>query len=97
MAKHELQVLIEELHGKYGLLKDGNVATYIPELGKADPDDFGICLVTSDGRIFETGDCDRAFTIQSVSKPFTFGMAIEELGHDIVRRSRAERRAVQLH
>jgi glutaminase len=84
MAKHELQVLIEELHGKYGLLKDGNVATYIPELGKADPDDFGICLVTSDGRMFDIGDCDRAFTIQSVSKPFTFGMAIEELGHDKV-------------
>jgi len=84
MAKHELQVLIEQLHGKYGLLKDGKVATYIPELGKADPDAFGICIATSDGRIFETGDCDRAFTIQSVSKPFTFGMAIEELGHDTV-------------
>ena len=82
MEKHELQSLIEDLHGKYRSLVEGEVATYIPELGKASADDFGICLVTSDGRIFETGDCDRPFTIQSISKPFTFGMAIEELGHE---------------
>src|SRR5215510_12578472 len=84
MEKHELQSLIEYLHHEYKSHNDGEVATYIPELGKADPSHFGICIVTSDGRIFETGDCDRAFTIQSVSKPFTFGMAIEELGHDTV-------------
>ena len=84
IEKHELQSLIEDLHGKYQSLAEGEVATYIPELGKANADDFGVCLVTSDGRIFETGDCDRPFTIQSMSKPFTFGMAIEELGHEKV-------------
>jgi glutaminase len=84
MEKHELQGLIERLHGKYESLNDGDVATYIPQLGKADPRDFGLCLVTSDGRVFETGDFARPFTIQSISKPFTFGMAIEELGHEKV-------------
>jgi glutaminase len=34
--------------------------------------------------LFESGDCNRAFTIQSISKPFTFGLAIDELGHDKV-------------
>src|SRR3990172_334752 len=84
MEKHELQSLIEHLHSQFKSRSGGQVATYIPELGKANPDHFGICLVTSDGRIFETGDCDRPFTIQSISKPFTFGMAIEELGHEKV-------------
>jgi glutaminase len=84
MEKHELQSLIEELYAEYRSLDDGQVATYIPELGKANPKHFGICLVTSDGRIFEAGDCDQTFTIQSISKPFTFGVAIEELGHDKV-------------
>src|SRR5215468_10412955 len=84
MEKHELQNLIEYLHGEYQPHTGGEVATYIPELGKANPNHFGICLVTSDGRIFETGDCDRPFTIQSISKPLTFGMAIEELGHEKV-------------
>src|SRR5262245_42789703 len=84
MEKHELQNLIEQLHSDYKSHRQGTVATYIPELGKADPNNFGISLVTADGRIIETGDCDQTFTIQSISKPFTFGMAIAELGHDRV-------------
>jgi len=80
-SRHEMQALVDEVHAKYLPLADGEVATYIPELGKASPDEFGVCLVTADGRIFEAGDCDRLFTIQSISKPFTFGMAIEECGH----------------
>ncbi len=81
---HEMQSLVESMHAKYKMLDEGEVATYIPELSKANPDDFGVCLVTADGRVFESGDCDRPFTIQSISKPFTFGMVIDELGHDKV-------------
>jgi glutaminase len=81
---HDLQRLIDQLHEEYTPLSDGEVATYIPELGKADPEHFGIALATADGRVFETGDCDQPFTIQSISKPFTFGMAVEELGSDRV-------------
>jgi glutaminase len=84
MEKHEVQFLIEHLHSKFESHTEGQVATYIPELGKANPDHLGICLVTSDGRIFQTGECDQPFTIQSISKPFTFGMAVEELGHEKV-------------
>jgi glutaminase len=79
-----MQLLVDRLHAKYRELSAGVVATYIPELSKANPDDFGVCLVTSDGRVFEAGDCDRAFTIQSISKPFAFGIAIDELGQEQV-------------
>jgi glutaminase len=78
--KHELQSLIETLYDRYGRCNDGAVATYIPELAKANPADFAICLTTADGRLFETGDSDRAFTLQSISKPFAYGIALEELG-----------------
>src|SRR5262245_45576031 len=84
METHELQIVIGELHHQYQTLNDGELATYIPELGRANPDHFGVCIATADGRIFEVGDCDQNFTIQSISKPFTFGMAIEELGHEKV-------------
>jgi len=84
MERHEIQILIEDLHREYQYNQNGEVATYIPELGKANPAHFGICIVTTDGRVFEVGDCDQPFTIQSISKPFTFGMAIEELGHEKV-------------
>ena len=80
MEKHRLQELIEELHYKHAKNNDGEVATYIPELGKANPDDFGICVVTADGKVYEVGDSRQQFTIQSISKPFTFGMALEIYG-----------------
>jgi glutaminase len=78
---HELQTMIDYLYGKFAPLTAGDVATYIPELAKADPESFAICLVTPDGKVFTAGDCDKPFTIQSISKPFTFGMVVEELGH----------------
>ena len=72
----ELQALVDDVHAKYAPLDEGAVATYIPELAKADPDAFGVCVATAEGQVFEAGDCDRSFTIQSISKPFTFGMAL---------------------
>jgi glutaminase len=81
---HELQSLVNTLHSKYGLNVTGQVATYIPELGKANPDHFAISLVATDGRTFEAGEVTQPFTIQSISKPFAFGLAVEELGADVV-------------
>lgn len=53
-----------DLHSKYQTASDGAVADYIPELALADPNWFGICVVTADGQVFEVGDCDPLFTIQ---------------------------------
>ena len=75
-----IQDVLDAIFEKYRHVDDGAVATYIPELSKADPTDFGICLVTADGHIFRAGDCDKEFTIQSMSKPFAFQMALEQHG-----------------
>ena len=56
------------------------VADYIPELGKADPTHFGISLATLDGHVYEVGDTKVPFTIQSMSKPFVFALALDTLG-----------------
>jgi glutaminase len=84
MEQHEIQATIEDLHQRYRPHTQGHVATYIPELANAHAEDFGIAIASAEGRVFETGDCDRLFTMQSISKPFTFGMALEEFGHDKV-------------
>lgn len=84
MQKHILQEIIDSLHTQYLKNNEGEIATYIPELGKANPAHFGISLATKDGRIFETGDSDQLFTIQSISKPFTYGMALEAFGQEKV-------------
>jgi glutaminase len=73
---------VQGTYEKYRGVNEGELATYIPELGKANPDHFGICVVTVDGQIFSAGDCEQEFTIQSICKPFAFQLALEELGRD---------------
>jgi glutaminase len=68
------------LHRRYAEDRTGEVATYIPELAAADPEWFGICIVTTDGHVYEAGDTRQPFTIQSISKAFTYGLAIEDQG-----------------
>ena len=75
-----IQEILDEIYEKYRNVDDGAVATYIPELGKANPADFGICMATADGHVFRAGDCDKEFTIQSMCKPFAFQMALEQDG-----------------
>jgi glutaminase len=75
---------LEELHARHAAVQEGEVATYIPELATADPSHFGICLATVDGALYEVGDTRVPFTIQSISKPLTYGLALERLGWDAV-------------
>jgi glutaminase len=67
-------------HADFSMETGGAVADYIPELGKADPEHFGISLATLDGHVYEVGDTGIPFTIQSMSKPFVFALALDTLG-----------------
>jgi glutaminase len=75
-----IQDYLETLHREFSGISEGEVATYIPELGKAKPNWFGICLVTATGTVYEVGVTRRSFTIQSISKPFVYGLALEDRG-----------------
>ena len=77
---------LAELHARVAEMDGGKVADYIPELGKADPTTFGIALATVDGEIYATGAADHGFTIQSVSKPFMYGYALQHYGRQFVLR-----------
>jgi glutaminase len=68
---------LHERHRGYGL---GKVADYIPELAQANPNWFGICIATRDGHVYEVGDTSQPFTIQSISKALTYGLALEDQG-----------------
>src|SRR5579862_264238 len=81
-ALSHIEEIVQYIHQKYKNVDDGEVATYIPELAKANPDHFGICLATVDGRVVRVGDWDREFTIQSICKPFAFQMALEGFGRE---------------
>ncbi|WP_446223145.1 glutaminase A [Nocardia sp. IBHARD005] len=69
----------------YAICRDdtsGAPADYIPELAAVAPDSFGLCLATADGLVYEVGDTDIDFTIQSISKPFTYALALADRGLD---------------
>jgi glutaminase len=75
-----IQAYLQALHDRYAAENAGTVATYIPELANADPEWFGISVATIDGYVYQVGDHTQPFTIQSISKPFVYGLALEDRG-----------------
>src|SRR5262245_141109 len=73
-----IQEYLLDLHQEISKIRDGTLATYIPELARANPNWFGICVVTAGGNVYEAGDSQEPFTIQSISKPFVYGLALED-------------------
>ncbi len=78
--------VLQGLFDRHRECRDGNVATYIPELAKVDPEKFGICVATTDGYVYEVGDTRHPFTIQSISKPFVYGLALDDHGPETMAR-----------
>ena len=74
----DLTRFIQHLYEEYRTLNTGSLASYIPELTKANPNWFAISIVTKEGEIFAVGDSQENFTIQSISKVFVYGMALED-------------------
>jgi glutaminase len=72
--------VVQEAYDKYKDVKDGANADYIPELAKIPSELFGVAIVTARGDVYTAGDVDYAFTIQSVSKPFTAALVMQEQG-----------------
>jgi glutaminase len=75
---------IEEFYWKCKPNTEGKVASYIPQLARMNPDYWGISVCTIDGQRFSIGDVNIPFTLQSCSKPMTYGIALDQLGCDVV-------------
>lgn len=79
-----LRATLEEVYAQFKDRNEGQVASYIPELAKADPDRFAIVACTPDGQIHAVGDADHLFTIQSISKPFVYGLGLDDHGRELI-------------
>ncbi|XP_039757482.1 glutaminase liver isoform, mitochondrial isoform X1 [Pararge aegeria] len=75
---------IEEMYWTAKSITDGKVASYIPQLARANQDNWGVSVCTIDGQRFSIGDVNVPFTLQSCSKPLTYAMALETLGPEVV-------------
>lgn len=80
----DLHSVLQRLYEKYLPNREGRPASYIPELAKVNPDSFAISIVTSEGKVYQAGDANLAFSMQSTSKPFSYGMVLEDRGRDFI-------------
>ena len=80
----QINTALKAAYDKYKGLKEGANADYIPALAKVDSNIYGIALVTTDGKVYTTGDITSEVSIQSISKPFTMALVMEEQGVDAI-------------
>eukprot|EP01119_Soliformovum_irregulare_P025643 TRINITY_DN9559_c0_g1_i1.p1 TRINITY_DN9559_c0_g1~~TRINITY_DN9559_c0_g1_i1.p1 ORF type:complete len:507 (+),score=134.35 TRINITY_DN9559_c0_g1_i1:89-1522(+) len=68
------------IYNQTKLIEAGKIADYIPQLAKVNPDRYSLSVCTVDKRRFSIGDDDMEFCVQSVSKPITYCIALEQKG-----------------
>lgn len=61
----------------------GKVADYIPALANIEPKQFAMSLQLFDGTQYNIGDVNKQFSIQSISKVFTFTLALHLYGKEL--------------
>lgn len=80
----DYQSILEEINLEIALfLNEGKVADYIPALAKVDPNQFAMTLTLFDGTTYSVGCSNTKFSIQSISKVFTFTKALNLYGKKI--------------
>src|ERR1700760_4950839 len=80
--RERVEAAVRETYDKYRSDTSGKNADYIPYLAQVDSKLFGVAVVTTDNQVFELGDVNYSFSIQSISKVYTLALAMEELGPD---------------
>src|SRR3954462_3398059 len=84
-APERVQAWLGEGPARFAGATSGEVSRVYPALAEMPPHLFGICVVSTAGRVHAAGDAEREFTIMSVSKPFVFALACERLGPGVMR------------
>ena len=79
-----IQQYLEQLLAEVQHLGAGAPYDVHPAGREPRPEDFGICLATVDGRVYSVGVADQEFSIQSISKPFSYGLALADYGFEAV-------------
>lgn len=76
--------VLERIYKEIALKEDiGAVATYIPELAKVSPDNFGVCFLSVNNEEYGVGNWQRKFSIQSISKVLALSLAYKIFGDNI--------------
>jgi glutaminase len=83
----DLDIVVREIAEEMrGRPDRGEVATYIPELARVNPQAFGLAVIDAAGNVAASGDSETPFSIQSISKVFTLTLALGKVGDRLWRR-----------
>ncbi len=83
----DYQAILEEIYEEIQPeLKRGKVADYIPALAKVEQEQFAMTITLEDGSVFSVGDAKKQFSIQSISKVFTFTLALDLYSTELYKR-----------
>lgn len=69
----EVRSLFEKSRAQRG----GQVADYIPQLSRVEPEQYAVAMCTIDGQRLELGDSQTQFCVQSCCKPINYCLALE--------------------
>src|SRR6185437_8569251 len=83
----KIKSALDNAYSKVVKMSGGKNADYIPALAKVDSKIFGIALVTTDGRVYTTGDVKSEVSIQSISKVFTLALVMDQQSPDAVEKN----------
>jgi glutaminase len=81
---NSLDQIVAGIYERHKSCDEGEPATYIPELAKAKRENFSIVIATVDGQIHKIGTSEVPFSMQSTSKPFSYGMILQDMGRVFV-------------
>lgn len=85
MVKTLSNTLLEDILDQVRpMIGQGKVANYIPALAEVSADKLGIAVCGVDGQIFQAGDAEERFSIQSISKVLSLTLALGRYGEDEV-------------
>ncbi len=80
----DYRTILEDVYSEIKPLAGiGKQADYIPALAKVDPDQFGMCLQTVSGEVYELMQADTRFSIQSIAKVFALAMCLSLKGESL--------------
>jgi glutaminase len=82
-----LPAILDQIHAEArALFGQGRVASYIPALAEVAPQQFGMAVALVNGQTFQVGDAHTPFSLQSITKLFTFVLALKTVGDDLWQR-----------